>query len=97
MSIMDVLNFRAFVVSIAVEDVRGGLYGAVLESMKTHMTALWDSGAWRTLWRYYDERSNTDLKTFLSEYFVRYYRPLQSGWVVVNPSAAVVALCRELA
>ena len=92
---MDVWNFRLWIVSAAVEDVKG-MHGNFVECMKAHMTNCWDNGAWNTVWSYYNDAPSKDLHDFLKAYFNRYYKPLRGGWVVINPSAAVVALCREL-
>ena len=78
-----------------------GIRGPFYVSMKSHMSSRWDAGAWSTLWSYYggailDRAIRVRADQFLSTYYQRYFLPLQ-GWVVVNPSAAVVALCRELA
>ena len=92
---MDIWTFRAFVVSVAAEDVFLRL-GKYIDYMKDHMLTCWDNGAWKTLWSYYNDRPTEDLHRFLHIYFGRYYKPLRGGRVVINPSAATVALCREL-
>lgn len=63
--------------------------------LKLHALWMWDNGAWRTLWHYYRQLGKSELESFLFKYFLRYYH-VEEYWVTRNPSAAVVALCREL-
>jgi hypothetical protein len=55
-----------------------------------------DPGAWRTITAYYALAPQRQLEFFLEKFFQLYYLPHQKLWVVRNPSAAAVALCRKL-
>ena len=63
--------------------------------MKYYALWNWDEGAWRTLHSYYHTLGKAELESFLETYMRRYYDAFEY-WHTRNPSAAVVALCREL-
>ena len=72
-----------------------GLQLVVQDIIMEHIAESWDEGAFRTFYAYF--HSNSDIAEYaLCQYYLYFYDEGLERWLLWNPSAAAVWLCRHV-